>query len=106
MPEVPVSTQPPETAPAEPTAWPSDPARTYRIGLFSVTSFGIMTRQRQVVYGGTLEQIETAARSVLKHNLLAGWWGIPAGIIWTPIALARNAKVMRKLRRLAAVPPA
>jgi hypothetical protein len=40
--------------------------------------------------------------STRTHTLLLGWWGIPFGLIWTPMALARNAKVMRQVRDLAA----
>jgi hypothetical protein len=80
---------------------PADPTGRYRVRLTKVTSFVIMTQQRHTVYTGTLQQLESTARSVRTHNLTLGWWGIPVGLIWTPIALARNAKVMRKLRALA-----
>jgi hypothetical protein len=79
-------------------------ARTYRVRLTKVSSFILMTQQRHTVYTGTLEQLEAAARSARTHNLLMGWWGIPFGLIWTPMALARNAKGMRQVRALAAQP--
>jgi hypothetical protein len=79
-------------------------AQLYRVRLTKVSSFILTTRQRHTVYTGTLEQLEAAARSARTHNLLLGWWGIPFGLIWTPMALARNAKGMRQVRELAARP--
>ncbi|HEY3902993.1 MAG TPA: hypothetical protein VGM14_03655 [Streptosporangiaceae bacterium] len=76
------------------------PAR-FRVSLTKVTSFVIMTQQRRTVYTGTLEQLETAARNAMIHNLTLGWWGIPVGLIWTPIALVRNANNMKQIRALA-----
>jgi hypothetical protein len=79
-------------------------AGLYRVRLTKVSSFIIMTRQSHTVYTGTLEQLQAAARSAQTHNLLLGWWGIPFGLIWTPMALARNAKGMRQVRELAGQP--
>ena len=78
--------------------------RLYRVRLTKVSSFILMTQQRHTIYTGTLEQLEAAARSARTHNLLLGWWGIPFGLIWTPMALSRNAKGMRQVRELAARP--
>jgi hypothetical protein len=77
-------------------------ARLYRVRLTRVSSFIIMTQQKHTIYTGTLEQLEAAARSAQTHNLLLGWWGIPLGLIWTPMALSRNARGMRQVRQLAA----
>lgn len=82
-------------------AWPEN---LYRVRLTKVSSFIIMTQQRHTVYTGTMEQLEAAARSVRTQNLLLGWWGVPFGLIWTPMALARNAKAMRQVHELAAKP--
>ncbi len=79
--------------------------RRYRVRLTKVSSFVIMTQQRHTTYTGTVEQLEAAARSVEIHNLLLGWWGIPFGLIWTPMALSRNAKAMRQIHELASRPP-
>lgn len=79
--------------------------RTYRVSLTRVTSVVFLTHQRRSVYTGTVEQLERTARGVLAHNLLLGWWGIPFGLIWTPMALVRNAKALRQVRSLAATPP-
>lgn len=87
----------------EPPASPGN-ARLYRVRLTKVSSFIIMTQQKHTIYTGTLEQLEAAARSARTHNLLLGWWGIPFGLIWTPMALSRNAKGMRQVRELAAQP--
>jgi hypothetical protein len=75
---------------------------TYRLPLTKVNSFLVITQRRTATYSGTLDQLEGIARGVRTHNLLLGWWGIPAGLIWTPMALARNAKAVRQLRDLAA----
>jgi hypothetical protein len=74
----------------------------YRVPLTKVNSFIVITQRRTATYKGTLDQLEGIARGVRANNLLLGWWGIPAGLIWTPMALARNAKAMRELRELAA----
>jgi hypothetical protein len=67
-----------------------------------VSSFVVVTQQRHTVYTGTLEQLESAARSVRTHNLLLGWWGFPFGLVWTLRALSRNAKAIGQARSLAA----
>jgi hypothetical protein len=72
------------------------------VPLTKVSSFLIITQRRTATYSGTSDQLEGTARAVRTHNPLLGWWGIPAGLIWTPMALARNAKAMRQLRDLAA----
>jgi hypothetical protein len=93
------------SGPLAPGAVPGAFGGTYRMSLTKVTSFLIMTQQRRTVYTGSLAQLESAARSVQTHNLLLGWWGIPFGLVWTPIALSRNAKAMKQVRSLAAGPP-
>lgn len=86
-------------------ATPTQPAgKVYRVQLTKVTSFIIMTQWNRTTYTGTVEQLETAARGVRTHNLLAGWWGIPFGLIRTPMALASNAKAMRQIRELVGQP--
>ncbi len=80
------------------------PAPTYRVSFTKVTSMLIFTQQRRTSYTGTLQQLEASAKSAMIHNLLLGWWGIPFGLIWTPMALARNAKALRQVRALAANP--
>jgi hypothetical protein len=74
----------------------------FRVSLTKVTSMVILTQQRRTVYTGTLDQLEKAAKAAMVHNLTLGWWGIPVGLIWTPIALVRNARNMKKIRALAA----
>lgn len=74
----------------------------YRVRLTKVSSFLVMTQRRSVTHNGTLDQLEDAARATRTHNLLLGWWGVPFGLVWTPMALGRNAKAMRQLRDLAA----
>lgn len=81
-----------------PTAQSADAG--YRVRLTKVSSFLVVTQRRTATYSGTLDQLEGIARGVRTHNLMLGWWGIPFGLIWTPIALARNAKAMQQLRSL------
>jgi hypothetical protein len=90
------SSTPEQATKAQPTG------TVYRVSLTKVTSFVILSQRRTVTYRGTLDQLEGIARGARTHNLLLGWWGIPAGLIWTPMALNRNAKAMRQLRDLAA----
>jgi hypothetical protein len=84
---------------------PQDATGRYRVRLTKVSSFVIMTQRRSTVYTGTLQQLENSARSVRTHNLILGWWGVPFGLVWTPMALARNNKAMQKLRALASGQP-
>lgn len=77
-------------------------AAIYRVRLTKVSSFLIVTQRRSATYSGTLEQLEGYARAARTHTLLLGWWGFPFGLVWTPMALSRNAKAMRQLRDLAA----
>lgn len=101
---------PPEPPPPAPNGPPAAPAATgpmlHRIALTKVTSFVLMTQQRRMLYTGTAEQLEERCRQVFAHNLMLGWWGIPFGLIWTPLALWRNHSARTKLRAaLAATPP-
>jgi hypothetical protein len=66
-----------------------------------VTSVLVVTHRQAQVVAGTREQLEAPYRSALIHNLLLGWWGIPCGLIWTPVALAANAKALRQVRAIA-----
>jgi hypothetical protein len=70
-----------------------------RIG--TVTSFVLMTQRRTVIHTGTFEQLQALYNKARTHNLLAGWWGIPFGLIWTPIVLSRNARAFKQLCQLA-----
>ena len=72
----------------------------YRVRLTKVSSFLVVTQRRAATYSGTLDQLEGIARGARTHNLLLGWWGIPFGVIWTPMALAQNAKAMHRIRDL------
>jgi hypothetical protein len=62
----------------------------------------ILTRRSARVYEGTLAELERTYRGLLVHNLLLGWWGLPFGLIWTPIWLTRNRAARRALRASAA----
>lgn len=83
----------------------SDPrAPIYRLTVTEVTSVLVYTQQKTRVFTGTLDELEVRYRAVTRHNLLFGWWGIPVGFIWTPIALYGNAKAVRVLREPAVSP--
>ena len=99
-----MTAQPESVPPAGVPAIGDTGVRTYRVSFTRVTSVVVMTHKRRTVYTGTLEQLERTARSVLAYNLLLGWWGIPFGLIWTPMALAGNAKALKQVRALAAAP--
>ncbi len=79
----------------------SDEAR-FTLRISKVTSMIIFTRKATVTFTGTYRDLETSYRNVLVYNLLLGWWGIPFGVIWTPIVLAQNRAAFKKLRELAA----
>jgi hypothetical protein len=73
----------------------------YQVGFTSVKSFLIVTQRRESVYTGTLDQLERTYARVRMRNLLFGWWGIPAGIVWTSTWLHRNRKAIESVRDLA-----
>jgi hypothetical protein len=73
----------------------------FRVRFVNVTSVLIVTHRQAQIVTGTREQLEAAYRKALVHNLLLGWWGIPFGLIWTPVALAANAKALRQVRAVA-----
>jgi len=72
----------------------------YRLVLTEVTSVLLVTYRRSRVFGGTLDELEAAYRRVRRHNLLLGWWGVPFGLIWTPLNLWRNRRRREALRDL------
>lgn len=80
----------------------SDPrAPIYRLTVTEVTSLLVYSQQRTRTLTGTLAELEAGYRQVTRHNLLCGWWGIPFGVIFTPVALIGNGKAIRHLRGLA-----
>ena len=114
-----MTVQPDGYQPAQAPPWPTAPgapvppvpqagpgsAQVFRVRLTKVTSVVVFTQQQHAFYTGTLAQLERTARSVMTHNLLLGWWGIPFGLIWTPMALVRNGKALKQLRALATGQP-
>jgi len=77
------------------------PAARYRLTIIEVTSVLIVTSRKSKSVSGSMEDAAAHYRSVLTHNLLAGWWGFPFGPIWTVVALVRNRKTLAQLRKLA-----
>ena len=84
---------------------PEAEGRQFRLALLEVTSFLVVTQRKTRQYTGTYEQLMEQYRKATTHNLVAGWWGIPFGLIWTPLALRRNAQARQKLREIASQPP-
>lgn len=81
---------------------PDAPPRAFRLSLLQVMSFVLLTQRRVRTMTGSVEELTAFAKKVLIMNLLLGWWGIPFGLIWTPMALYRNSKALGQLRQLAA----
>jgi hypothetical protein len=91
----------PSVAPPTPGGqWAPPHAEKLRVTLIQVTSFVLMTQRRARTCTGTLAECQAFARKVMIHNLLLGWWGIPFGLVWTPMALSKNAKTLGKLRQI------
>ena len=89
---------------ASPEAAASDaPAeKAYRLTITQVSSYLIITQKKTKSFVGTVPELEAQYKKVMAHNLLLGWWGIPFGLIWTPLTISRNAKALKQLRELAA----
>ena len=81
---------------------PPPPAPIFELTITQVTSYLIFTSRKTLTTVGSLEELGPFYRKVLTHNLLAGWWGFPFGIVWTIMNLASNRKAMAHLRELAA----
>jgi hypothetical protein len=79
--------------------------RAFRLALLEVTSFLIITQRKTRVFTGSYDQLMEQYRKVMTHNLVAGWWGIPFGLVWTPLALRKNARARKKLEEIASQPP-
>ncbi len=78
------------------------PPSGYRLTLIEVTSVLVVTFRKSKTLVGTIDEIEAFYRRVRTHNLCAGWWGFPAGLIWNPMAMRSNKKAMANIRGLAA----
>lgn len=83
----------------------SPPSIVYSLRITAVTSFLIMTQRRTKAMTGDIPQLEAFYRKVLTHNLILGWWGLPFGLIWTPMVMSRNKAALKKLHRLQAEGP-
>jgi hypothetical protein len=81
---------------------PDEQTGRYQITLGQVTSYLLLTQRKAHVHEGTLEELERNYRATLLHNLALGWWGLPFGLIWTPIWLSRNRAARKALRARAA----
>lgn len=78
------------------------PPATYRLKLVRVTGIIYVTRRTNPEETGSLNAMQAFYRKVQRHNALLGWWGIPFGFIWTPMALYRNSKAWKKLGEISA----
>jgi len=70
--------------------------------LTEVTSVLVYSSQRVRRMTGNLGELEAFYGKVRTHNLLAGWWAIPFGLIFNPIALRDNRRALRAVRDRAA----
>ena len=84
------------------TGGPAQEDVRFTLRISKVTSAIIITHKATVTLTGTYADLEVGYSKVLVHNLLLGWWGIPFGLIWTPMALVRNKNALAKLREMAA----
>ena len=70
---------------------PASPAGSFRIYQVTLTKLNGNLLSDTRTYSGTLEVLQSAARSTLRHNLLSGWWGLPrAGRNATGLAIERK----------------
>ena len=92
----------PADAPQPRSEQPEQAEPQYRLTVTQVTSYLFVTTRKTLSFVGTPDELKRQYRKVRFHNLMLGWWGIPAGFIWTPRSLARNAKALQQLDRLAA----
>jgi hypothetical protein len=74
------------------------PEPVHTLVLIEVTSVLVYSSQRVRSLTANLETLEAFYRKVRSHNLLAGWWAVPLGLIYNPIALNGNRKAMRAVR--------
>jgi hypothetical protein len=80
--------------------WPS-PQVTVAIGTYRrVTSFVIVSQRSGTKVTGNLETHRKACKAAQTHTALAGWWGLPFGIIWTIAALTSNSKMLKSVEAL------
>ena len=76
----------------------------FRLTITQVTSYLFVTTRKTLSFVGTPDELKRQYRKVRFHNLMLGWWGIPAGFIWTPRSLLRNAKALKQLDQISASP--
>ncbi len=67
----------------------------------TVTSFVVLSTRKNTRASGTYEQLQTLYKKSQTHTALFGFWGFPFGIIWSIIALSKNAKTMNQVRAYA-----
>lgn len=74
----------------------------YELRLTTVTSYLVVTQRRVATVQGTVAQLEHACARAQAHTASRGWWGIPLGLLWTPLSLWQNARALRTVRARAA----
>jgi hypothetical protein len=57
-------------------------------------------RRRRSITTANVEDLQRFYRRVLPHNLSLGWWGVPFGLVWTPMALVQNSRARSRLAGL------
>ena len=60
-----------------------------------ITSVIFFSQRSGARQSGGLGAHYAAYRKAQRHTLLLGWWGIPFGLLWTPLTLWDNKKTLR-----------
>jgi len=82
--------------------WPA-PRVTVAIATYrKVTSVVFFSQRTGVKVTGGMDAHLKAYKAAQRHTAIFGWWGIPFGLIWTPMTLFNNKKMLRSVQALLA----
>jgi hypothetical protein len=82
---------------ANPSSWPAPRVTSAVASYRKVTSFVLLSQRSSVRVSGDAAAHDRAYRAAQRHTSMAGWWGVPFGVMWTPVALAANRKTRRSV---------
>jgi len=83
-------------------SWPAPSVTAAVVSYYRVTSFIIYTNRTPVRVTGDLKKHQDEYRKAQLWTALLGWWGFPAGIIWTISSLVRNTNQLKSVKELLA----